>query len=289
MSLRSVKQFVLAEQEGKSFFATWRKTPTQTTGAGVWFDLSMSPGNPVPNYYAAAPNIAIALAQSTDGGISHGGNVSSLGFTKYLSTFGAMTTTATAVPLNLILCDYLMFYPFVDMSVTDYQPMTTNITLPRYPLGTGVQIMAVEVAGQSGVGNPQFQVQYTNQDGVEGCLTRPVSCNTQVVNGTIINTAPNIAGCNSPFLPLQSGDTGVRKIEGITFYSADIGLIALVLVKQIENHMIRTIDAPAERNCFTDFSSTPIIADDAYLNLICCPNGTLANAPIHGYLKTTWG
>lgn len=289
MALNSVKQFVDADLAGQSFFATWRKTATQTTGSGIWFDLSMSPGNPVPNYYAAAPNIAIALSQSSDGGIAHGGNVESLGYKKYLKTFGAMTTTATAVPLPLILCDYLMFYPFIDMSVTDYQPMTTNIALPRYPTGAGVQIMAVEVAGQLGSGNPVFQVQYTNQDGIEGQLTRPVSCNTQVVNGTIINTAPNTAGCNSPFLPLQSGDTGVQKIEGITFFTADIGLISLVLVKQVENHLIRTIDAPAERNCFTDFSSMPVIADDAYLNVIALPNGSLSGAPIHGYINTIWG
>lgn len=289
MALNSIKQFVDAELSGRSCFATWRKTPTQTTGAGIWFDLSMSSGNPVPNYYASAPNIAVPLSQSADGGIYHGGNVGQLGFKKYLKTFAATTLTATAVPLPMILCDYLMYYPFIDMSVTDFQPLTTNIALPRYPNGDGVQIMVVQVAGQLGVGNPQFQVRYTNQDGVEGRLTRPVACNTQVVNGTLINTAPNTAGCSHPFLPLQSGDTGVRKIEGIQFYTADIGLLSLVLVKAVDEHIIRTIDAPAERNCFEDFSTLPQIADDAYLNLICCPNGTLLAAPIHGYIQTIWG
>lgn len=289
MALNSVKAFVDAELAGQTAFATWRKTPTQTTGSGIWFDLSMSPGNPVPNYYAASPNIAIALSQSTDGGIFHGGNVGANGYTKYLKTFGAMTVTATAVPLPMLLLDYLMYYPFVDMSITDYQPMTTNIALPRYPTGAGVRIMAVEVAGQSGVGNPQFQVTYTNQDGVTGRVTRPVSCNTQVVNGTIINTAPATNGCNSPFLPLQAGDSGVRLIEGVQFFTADIGLISLVLVEVVDDHIIRTIDAPAERNCFTDFSAMPVITDDAYLNLICCPNGTLSAAPIHGYIQTVWG
>lgn len=258
MALNSVKAFVDAELAGQTAFATWRKTPTQTTGSGIWFDLSMSPGNPVPNYYAASPNIAIALSQSTDGGIFHGGNVGANGYTKYLKTFGAMTVKATAVPLPMLLLDYLMYYPFVDMSITDYQPMTTNIALPRYPTGAGVRIMAVEVAGQSGVGNPKFQVTYTNQDGVTGRVTPPVSCNTQVVNGTIINTAPATNGCNSPFLPLQAGDSGVRLIEGVQFFTADIGLISLVLVEVVDDHIIRTIDAPAERNCFTDFSAMPV-------------------------------
>lgn len=42
--------------------SSWRKAPTQTTGVGVWFDLSMSPGNPVPNYYIGTPGIFVPLA-----------------------------------------------------------------------------------------------------------------------------------------------------------------------------------------------------------------------------------
>lgn len=289
MSLVSVKALVDAENGGQTFVSTWRKTPTQTTGAGIWFDLSMSPGNPVPNYYAASPNIAIALKQSTDGGIPHGGNVSSLGFKKYLKMFLAMTVTAAAVPLPMILCDYLMFYPFVDMSVTDPQPMDNTVTLPRNTSGKGVQIMAVEVAGQSGVGNPQFFVNYTNSDGVSGRQTPNVACNTQVVNGTIITSAAATNMSAGPFLPLQSGDKGVQRIDSVTFLSADVGLISFVLVDPIENINVRTIDAPAERVPVTDFSDLPVIEDDAYLNLICCPSGNLSAAPLHGMIQTVWG
>jgi hypothetical protein len=289
MTIRNVSDLVQAENDGKSFFTCWRKQPTQTTGAGIWFDLSMSPGNPVPNYYAAAPNVAIALSQSTDGGILHGQNVSQLGFKKYLKTFGAFTVTGAAVPLPMLLLDYLMFYPFVDMSVTDEQPMTTSIALPRYPTGEGVEIMAVEVAGQSGVGNPQFYVGYTNQAGVTGRYTRVAACNTQLVNGTIITSAVATNLCVGPFLQLQDGDTGVQKIDSVTFLTADIGLIAFVLVKPITNHSIRTIDSAAERSCFIDHAQLAEIKDDAYLNLIALPQGTLAAANIFGYIQTVWG
>ncbi|HPL78877.1 MAG TPA: hypothetical protein PKY40_07735 [Burkholderiaceae bacterium] len=286
MALRNISDLVAAEESGRFWFSAWRKTPTQTTGAGIWFDLSMSPGNPVPNYYAASPNIAIALKQSTDGGIPHGGAVSPL--KKHLKQFTAMTATATATPLPMILCDYLMFYPFVDMSITDEQPMDNTVTLPRSTSGVGVEIMPVEVAGQSGIGNPKFYVQYTNSDGVSGRITPTVACNTQVVNGTIITAAPNTAGSAGPFLPLQPGDRGVRSIEAVTFLTGDVGLISFVLVKPVENIAIRTIDAPAERVPFTDFCDLPVIEDDAYLNLICCPQGTLAGAPLHGTITTIW-
>lgn len=289
MTLASVQGLVDADLAGQSFFSAWRKTATQTTGAGIWFDLSMSPGNPVPNYYAASPAVAIALAQSTDGGIPHGGNVSSLGFKKHLKAFMAMVQTASAVPLPMILCDYLLFYPFVDMSITDPQVMTNTVTLPRSVTGAGVQIMAVEVASQSGAGNPTFSVGYTNSAGVSGRNTPRVACNTQTVNGTIISTSAALAKNAGPFLPLQYGDSGVRSIDTVTFDSPDIGLVAFVLVKPIDNVSVRGIDAPAERIPFVDFAHLPIIEDDAYLNLVCCPRGTLSAAPIHGTIETVWG
>lgn len=289
--LRHFRDLVEAENGGQTFVSAWRKTPSQATGAGIWFDLSMSPGNPNPNYYAAAPNIAIALGQGADGGIPHG-PATPAGMTKYLKMLTVMTGTAAAVPMSMILCDYLMFYPFVDMSVTDQQDMVNNVTLPRYPDGKGVQIMAVEVAGQSGIGNPRFFLTYTNSDGVPGRTTPAVACNTQTVNGTLINTMPvGVASINratSPFLPLQPGDTGVRSIQSVTFLAPDVGLIAFVLVCPLETIALRGIDAPVERVPVLDFSHLPAIKDDAYLNMICCPNGSLSGAPIHGLIQTVW-
>lgn len=251
MAVKSVRQLVDAENAGQTFFGTWRKTASQTTGAGIWFDLSMSPGNPVPNYYAASPGVSIALRQSTDYGIPHGGSVAPL--QKYLKTFMLMSTTATVVPMTCVLCDYLLFYPFMDMSLTGWgqQTISNTVSLPRQTSGVGVQMMAVVVAAPSGAGNPQFQVQYTNSDGVPGRITPVITTNTQTVNGTIVTTAKATSGTAGPFLPLQSGDKGVRLIEDINFLTPDIGLLAFVLVDPLENVNVRTIDAPAERTPLT--------------------------------------
>jgi len=53
------------------------------------------------------------------------------------------TTTANAVPLTMVLCDYLMFYPQVDMDSLDPQPLVNDITLPRYESGEGVRMFLV--------------------------------------------------------------------------------------------------------------------------------------------------
>lgn len=296
MTIQNTQQLVDAELNGNTQFFTFRKTPSQTTANGIWFDLSLSPGNPTPNYYAASPNIAIALAQSTDGGVYHGGAVSPS--VKYVKTLGVTTTTATAVPMPMYLLDYLMYYPFVDMSDTTVTgiPMTTTIPLPRYPTGVGVQIMPVVVAAPSGVGNPQFYVSYYNTDDVLK-QTPTHACNTQVVNGTIVHSQPvgiagslGVIGSPMPFLTLAAGDKGVKKIDSVTWLgSGDIGLVAFVLVKPVTQINIRTVTAPVERQCFTDFTDMPVIADDAYLNFIACPPGTLASANILGYMQTVFG
>ena len=168
----SIRSLVDAELvDGAVKFSTWRKQPTQTTASGFWFDLSMSPGNPVPQYYAASPAVSVAMRQSTDGGIFHGGAVSPA--RKYVREIMAMTVTATAVPMPMILLDYLLFYPFLDESTTDEQFLTNSVPLPRYADGAGVQMMAIVVAGQTG--GQQFFVTYTNSQGVAGRVSRTVT------------------------------------------------------------------------------------------------------------------
>ena len=83
-----------AQDAGQYLYASYRKQATQTTGAGIWFDLSMSPGNPAPNYYIGSPGVFTPLKQSTDGGLRHGGNVSPA--RKFLRKVLVQTATATA-------------------------------------------------------------------------------------------------------------------------------------------------------------------------------------------------
>lgn len=281
----NVQNLVDAENNGASRFYTWRKSPTQVTTIGIWFDLSMSPGNPVPQYYAASPLIAVQFKQSTDGGLFHGGDLSPSQLT--VRKIMAMTAVTTALPMPMMLLDYLLFYPFIDEGTTDEQTLTNGVTLPRYTDGEGVQIMAVSVAGRTG--GQTFQVNYTNSDGVAGRVSQTVIQNTVSVNGSIVTSDRANATARGPFIPLQTGDTGVRSIESVTMNGADVGLFTLVLVKPLGQMSIRGIDAPVEVDYFKDFGGQcPVIEDDAYLNFIACPAGSLAATPIHGYIQTVW-
>jgi hypothetical protein len=411
---KNLRELTDAQDAGNYLYASWRKQPTQTTGAGIWFDLSMSPGNPAPNYYIGAPNAFVPLKQSTDGGLRHGGNVNALGKKKFLRKLMAMTPTATAAPLSCKLLDYVGFYGFIDESVLDQQFMDNSVSPTRYvnnavtklgeellvggDLGSSVgwtegaaaisggvasinaagnqaiakfvpvingrrykvtyevlesngaqlftsgggfggvskstpatvgyretvvtcqnqsvafrlalaagsctldnisvkeilnpgtqpslQLMPIVVAGQTG-GQP-FYVKYTNQDGVADRTTLLATMTSQFVNGTVLHSSYT-GSSNGPFLPLQEGDSGVRSVQSVTIGGVgDVGLFALVLVKPLASFSLYGIDAPTETDYFTDAASMPEILDDAYLNFVVLPNGSLSGAPIMGLVETVF-
>jgi len=114
---------------GKVHYSTFRKAPPAGTQSNIWFDLSMSPGFPSPQYYAASPLIAQQMKRSTDGGLNHGNYT---GDVKYLNRLLAGVTVTTPLPLTFVLCDYLLYYPFIDTGTNDEQILDNTLTLPRY-------------------------------------------------------------------------------------------------------------------------------------------------------------
>lgn len=278
----SIKDYVDAELDGKIRQFSFRKSPTQATTAGLWFDLSMSPGNPVPQYYAASPLISVQMKQSTDGGLFHGANTNS---SKWLKSTLLMSNSATGLPMPFILCDYLLYYPFIDEGTTDPQPLTNSVSLPRWTDGKGVMMMAVSVAGRTG--GQTFNISYTNQDGVSGRTTQTVIQNSATAIGTIVTSATATNGAAGPFIPLQRGDTGVRSIESVQMISGpDVGLFTLVLVKPLITSQILEQTAPTEESLLIEKASLPEIKDDAYLNWLCMPNGSLSGVSLFGMIET---
>jgi hypothetical protein len=281
---RNFRELVDAELDGCCAYWSFRKASSLTFGAGNWVDLSMSPGNPVPNYYASAPNIAATLSWLNNNGIRHAGSVSPK--RQYLKRLTVMRVGTAARYMRLMLLDYLMYYPFLDMSETVEQPLTNSVSLTRYTDGAGVQIMPVIVAQQVGGGNVRFR--YTNSLGVADRITPWALVSTAAtVTGSLATATPAANLSAGPFMPLQSGDAGVRSIEGVEFSAPDIGLITAVLVAPLCE--MQPIDAdPCEKSFPQDFAKMPRIQDDAYLNFIACCYGTAETRTIHGDITTVW-
>jgi len=278
--------------KGKYQYTTIRKVSAIGSTAGLWVDLSMSTGSPTSNFYVGAEKEATIPTDWYKKGIWHGGAVSP--DIKYLHKISLLGTTAVIAPSPFILCDYLMYYPLIDMdsteeqTLTNYHPTESPLvpSLPRYTDGLGVH--AFLVATNPYVGGASFQLKYTNSDGVTDRVTQLAVTNASTFIGTIVNS--NTAGLYKfgAFIKLQAGDRGIRSVQSITFFSTNGGLAALVLVKPIVNTMTREATSWSEFDFVKEKMSLPRIYDGAYLNFLAMASGTIVNIPILGECHFIW-
>ena len=282
----NLRNIVDAELNGQARDSHFVKNVTQVTTAGLWYDLTGSAGNPrAKQWFDSAPLTAAQIKQSTDGGIYHGGSGNTA--SKYLRFLRTACASATPLPMELILCDYLLYYPTIEDGNTDPQEMINTLPLPRYADGKGVQMMAVTISSRTG--GQSFTVNYTNSDGVAGRVTPAVIQNTATAPGTITTAATGTQRSPfSPFIPLQDDDKGVRSVESVTMLGADTGFFALVLVKPIAQTMIRGLDAPYDKDMLIMANELEKIEDDAYLSLLARPNGSLSGLAVRGAIRAVW-
>lgn len=274
-----------AELEGRVRNYGWRKVPSQVTTAGIWFDISMSPGSPVPKYwFDAPPLIAKTISQSQDGGIYHGPGV--FPYKKYTRKMTALSSSGTPLPMKMILCDYLLYYPTCDDSVPDPQYMDNTISLTRNVSGVGNQVIAVSTAARNG--GASFTFSYTNDKGISGRTSPVIYQHNVAALGSLLHNARNTNVSNIPFLPLQNGDTGVRSIESVTMITQDVGLFTLIIVNPFATMLIKENTAVLEKDFLRHKIALERIEDDAFLSFICLPNGSLSGVVLMGDFKVIW-
>lgn len=283
MGFRNLGQFIQnCYEEGRVNEFAFRKVPAIASAAGIWGDLSMAPGNPRPNYYVGTELSATTLNGSY--GLYHGGNVSPS--TCHLHKILIGSVSAGLAPAQFILCDYLLFYPLVDMDSTDEQFLDNTVTLPRYTDGVGVQ--AFLVATNPFIGAAQFYINYTDTDNVSKQSPLHTTNNSTFI-GAFQNCAnPTQAGGNGAFIKLEQGSRGIKRIDSVTFLSPNGGLGALVLVKPLATVNLNEITAFAEYDFLLMKPSLPRIYDGAYLNFICASGASYASAPVTGIITTVW-
>jgi hypothetical protein len=211
----------------------------------------------------------------------------------------AGVTTTTSQNQILVLMDYLLYYPFVDLdAVAEEQTFTNIVTLPRYTDGAGVMMMMVSQSATAGGGS--FTVKYTNSAGTQEQVTATEYCVAAQPSGAIVNATTNASSAN-PFIALASGDKGVRSVQSVTMLGANGGLGAIVLVKPlmwtyVREECRRATSSPVESNGdATELerirmqSGTAQIVDGAVLGFIGKTSaGTIASSVLVGTLETVW-
>lgn len=246
----------------------------------------MAAGKPAPQYYAASPLEAATLDGAK--GFDHGRDVAPM--RKFLASslvMGANANVNTAT--SFMFVDLLLYYPFIDTDSLDTQELAQTASLPRYATGEGVQMMLVALAPY--VAGGSIAVNYTNSDGVAGRSTGAVALNSA---GAIANlmTSGSTSGGAGPFLPLQSGDRGVRSVESVTCSAPNAGLAAIVLVKPLATTQLAdaSLQSCAEKDHLLEGGMLmPRIEDGAYLSLLAQAGASIAAQQIMGTITTVWG
>lgn len=294
MGFDNISAYATADDAGRTWITQFRKAVTSTaTITSSYVDYTYFAGSPLANFYASTP---LESAYIDD---SRGFYIPTVE-KQYLKNITVMTaassaTTTTNQRQELMLCDYLMYYPFVDTDSTDLQEMVQVETLPRY--GSGY-VMAIAQAASSAIG--QFTFSYTNQDGTSGRTSPNIF--TQIVAGGGQSLMADISGGGfNPFLPLQAGDSGVKSIESVTFTVTGGGLMALVIVKPLLNFLVasecrrtttgnlESYGAAASFDSVIHRAGAPEIKQGAILGLISKGHaGSLASSTLVGYLETLW-
>lgn len=267
--------------------------------AGNAYDLSLFTGMPVANTYPGTALTSVAPSEATGWGIYHGGNVTPS--IKAVLNAIAMAVGTNAAPGLLALLDIALYYPGVDFRLTTLQTMIQGATLTRYTDGRGLRAFAVPttVTGTP-ASTPVVSVfNYRDQDDVDAALTGAGTINFTAGAagippvGKILHCAP-AANHPGPFLPLNAGDTGIKRINSFQLSTAYTGATALtgalVLAKLITMIPLAAVGVPGERSLFAPAPVLPPIPDGACLSLMYLPGAAVAaNSVFQGAFDFGWG
>lgn len=289
MAIQSQDQLITSLTSGKTWRADWNKiTGGAAYTAGRWYDLSPLAGTPIANAWTGTALNAQVPNETTGFGLYHGGDVST--DIKNLLNMGAVSAVATAVPSTLMLVDMCLYYPGISMNSATAQTLVNTNTLTRYTTGAGLRAGLV-IQTSAGATAHNIAISYTNQAGTAG-RTLPVT-----VAGTASAIAPHLthsgtaANNYGAFLPLASGDTGIRSVQTLTLSAASGGgTAALCLYKPLMEIPITTASVYAERDLLNQLPSLPIIQDGACLTWLLFTGGALAAfSNIYGKVTSVWG
>ena len=201
----------------------------------------------------------------------------------------AITAVATGVPAQLMLVDLQGYYPGINMNVATSQTLVGTPTL-RYANGAGVRAYLVTNT-TTGATAHNLSVSYTNQAGTSGrTLPVAVSCTASSIAPHISHsgTAANNYG---PFLPLDSGDTGIRSVQSVQLSAASgAGTASLVLARPLLTLPLTAAGVASERDLLNQLPSLPKIEDGACLVwLYFSGAATAASTNFYGAIEVAWG
>lgn len=298
MGFNGTREWAACMDAGRFHVTTFRKqVASAATVANDFVDYTYFAGNPVANFYASSPLEAAHVEANK------GIHLRDVGASQYVKDFCVMTAASSATGTTnrnqrLLVCDYLMYYPFIDTdAIGEQQDLIQTVTLPRYETEGG-QIMCVAQSASSTVGT--FTISYTNQDGVAGRTTQVTYTKAVGGGGVIVTSSTSAVAGSLLFVGLQGGDSAARSAESVTFTGAGGGLMAIVIVRPIF-HTLATqecrrtttgnLESYGAATHMEALIHMPIneVKQGAVLGVVGLGNaGSLASSILTGVLTTQW-
>lgn len=259
------------------FIKVW---PSGFATANAWWDCTMAGNFPKASYYAGDDLKFTPYPTGNHLSFFHGGNVSPK--QKILRTIDLHGSAANLVPSRYILCDYLGFASGISWETNDLQEIDNAYTLPRYADGKGVRAFIVQIFGNNA--NAVYTINYRN------CADQDVT--SQVQTGNALSTGAlqhgRVSTTYNPFVDLNAGDCGIKRVNSISVSSVGAGIAVLVLVKPIAEIIFRDLNCPTEVDYLTQKYETPIIYDGACLNFLMTSVASPATLLTRGYMEFIW-
>ena len=270
----------------------------KTTGgaaytAGRWYDLSMLNGYPVANTYSGTALNAQAPSASSGFGIYHGADVTP--DTKHILNVAAACAVATGVPSILLFVDLCLYYPGINMNVATQQTLVNSTTLTRYTDGAGLRSWVTNLSTTGATAHNLDNTagtgtQYVNQAGTTKQHPGTVSFTASAITPHISHsgTATNNHG---PFLPLASGDYGIRSYSHfkLSAASGSASTAALCIGKPLAAIPLTTVGVLSERDYLNQLPSLPRVVDGACIVPLLYTGAAVAAATnFYGSLEVAW-
>jgi len=257
-SIRSQDDIVKAIFSGKLQRIHFEKTAS-TSGANIGISLWPSDGQPTSGSYGVSGNSNGRVCDKTTSG-SLQFVTASAGKNLFLAC--AIVTSTTNISS---LGTFLMFDRISDCLIPHSASSGSISGLDATSrlggtagIGDGAQIF-IESQTALASGLNTFQIEYTNQNGISGRFTPifPLGAGTRTINQIFTSQF---------FAPLQSGDTGVRSIQGINrITGTQTGNIAIALVKPLVEITCAVAGNPSWRDFIQDIKFLPPIDNNACL------------------------
>ena len=239
-------------------YASWLRTGARTTIAAAWFGLLDLAGNPGAGVLAGTNTVNGVVPTDATAGMPVIDAFAG-GATGYL----AQVDFGSSVAGRLRMSDMLFkagAYAFNANSALAAQPSYAARMPGANYKDTQIWVEAVTAF----TGNPTFTITYTNQDGV-AARTATLAAGLAPTLGRRLQ------------IPLQSGDTGVQKIDNVTATVATIGTFNVLVLRPIWSGRVKIANDGDVHG--PDKTMLPVLFADSALDVMMAADSTASGVP----------